>query len=91
MQRGNAMLIVRGRHYLTGEMYDFHLEDGVIQAIASPASGANVMGGADYWVAPGLIDIQVNGYQGHDFCSGNKNCRYWNRRRISWNSPCDFL
>ncbi len=65
------MVIVRGRHYLTGELYDFHLEDGLIQAIASPASGANVMGGADCWVAPGLIDIQVNGYQGHDFCSGN--------------------
>jgi N-acetylglucosamine-6-phosphate deacetylase len=65
------MIIVRGRHYLDGEVYDFHLADGVIKAVNSPGDGGDVLGGEDYWVAPGLIDIQVNGYHGHDFCSGD--------------------
>lgn len=64
------MIVVRGRHYLNNEIYDFHLADGIINAISSPDSNQNVLGGEGYWVAPGLIDIQVNGYQGHDFCSG---------------------
>ena len=63
------MVIVRGRHYLNGEVYDFYLEDGFIRAITSPA-GDRELGGEDCWVVPGLIDIQVNGYLGHDFCSG---------------------
>jgi len=63
-------MIVRGRHYLNGEIYDFRLEGGLIQAIESPASEGHALGGEEYWVAPGLIDLQVNGYQGHDFCSG---------------------
>ncbi|MFN8454242.1 MAG: N-acetylglucosamine-6-phosphate deacetylase [Anaerolineae bacterium] len=57
------MLTIRGRHYLSGEWYDFSLADGIIQAIR-PASGSE-----GYWVAPGLIDLQVNGYAGYDFCS----------------------
>jgi len=64
------MVNVRGRHYLTGEVYDFHLADGLIQTITSPVTDADVLGGEDCWVVPGLIDIQVNGYLGHDFCSG---------------------
>lgn len=64
------MLLVRGRHYLDGELYDFHLADGSIQFIGSPANHRDVWGGEEYWVAPGLIDIQINGYAGHDFCSG---------------------
>jgi N-acetylglucosamine-6-phosphate deacetylase len=64
------MIVVRGRHYLNNEIYDFHLADGIIKAISSPGSNQNVLGGEGYWAAPGLIDIQVNGYQGHDFCSG---------------------
>lgn len=62
------MLIIRGRHYLNGEVYDFHLADGLIQGMTSPANGRDVLGSEHYWVAPGLIDIQVNGYKGHDFC-----------------------
>jgi N-acetylglucosamine-6-phosphate deacetylase len=65
------MMIVRGRHYRNGEIYDFHLEDGLIQAITSPVIGRDIVGGEDSWVIPGLIDIQVNGYLGYDFCSGD--------------------
>lgn len=64
-------MLVRGRHYLVDETYDFHLDDGVIQAIEKEnlEGGEDVWGGEDRWVAPGLIDIQVNGYKGHSFCS----------------------
>lgn len=65
------MIIVRGRHYLNAEIYDFHLADGSIKAISRPTNHRDVLGGEDYWVAPGLIDIQINGYAGHDFCSEN--------------------
>jgi N-acetylglucosamine-6-phosphate deacetylase len=64
-------MIIRGRHFLTGEIHDLHLADGLIQAISAPGKDQDVLGGEDYWVAPGLIDIQVNGYAGHDFCSGD--------------------
>ena len=62
-------MIVRGRHYLGDEVCDFELGRGLIQAIGSPAANGQTLGGEDFWVAPGLMDIQVNGYQGHDFCS----------------------
>jgi N-acetylglucosamine-6-phosphate deacetylase len=68
--RTSVMTRVRGRHYLNGEVYDFHLEDGLIRAIGNPAGDGDVLGGEDCWVVPGLIDIQVNGFNGHDFCSG---------------------
>jgi len=62
-------MILRGRHFLNGELYDFVLGDGRIQRISSPCHEREVLGGNDYWVAPGLIDIQVNGYEGVAFCS----------------------
>ena len=65
------MVYVRGRHYLTGEVYDFQLAHGAIQAVTPPDAAADVLGGEDCWAVPGLIDIQVNGYRGHDFCSGD--------------------
>jgi dihydroorotase-like cyclic amidohydrolase len=55
-----AMAIIRGRHYLTSQLYDFSLKNGVIQVIEPPINGRQVLGGEDYWVAPGLLDLQVN-------------------------------
>ena len=55
---------VRGRHYLTGEMCEVALQDGVITAISTVDDAT-----CDAWLAPGLIDIQVNGYRGYNFCS----------------------
>lgn len=63
------MLTVRGRHYLDGQVYDLCLADGVIQSIAQPTDAPPDLGRAEHWLAPGLIDIQVNGYQGYDFCT----------------------
>lgn len=64
-------MIVRGRHYSSGDVLDFDLEGGVIQGIRVPDHAAPALGGDDYWVAPGLIDIQVNGYQGIGFGHGD--------------------
>ena len=62
-------MILRGRDYQSGRVQDYHLADGLIAAIADPALGGPYVGGEDLWVAPGLIDVQVNGYGGHDFCN----------------------
>jgi N-acetylglucosamine-6-phosphate deacetylase len=63
------VLTIRGRHYLTGDVCDIHLAGGLIQDIVPPMDNGAPIGGDEYWVAPGLLDIQVNGYRGHDFCS----------------------
>jgi len=64
------MLTVRGRHYRTSKLCSFHLVDGRVEKVTDPGRAGRVLGGDDYWIAPGLVDIQVNGYQGHDFLSG---------------------
>lgn len=68
---GTVMLIVRGRHYLTGEVRDFQLADGLIQAIRRPTAVGATLGRDADRVAPGLIDIQVIDYHGNGFCRGN--------------------
>lgn len=62
--------IVRGRHYLSGELSDLWLDSGEIQSIRAVGKELAALGGEEYWIAPGLVDLQVNGYRGHDFCSG---------------------
>lgn len=55
-----------GHHYLTGDLCDIEIRDGIITSIApanNPAAGCG-----DLWLAPGLIDIQINGYRGDNFC-----------------------
>jgi N-acetylglucosamine-6-phosphate deacetylase len=47
------------------------LTDGLIHEIRRPTETGATLGGDDHWVAPGLIDIQVNGYRGNDFCRGD--------------------
>ena len=61
---------MRGRHFATGAVSDFVLEEGCIKAIV-PVSSVAETTDDDLWVAPGLIDIQVNGYKGYDFLDGN--------------------
>lgn len=65
------MAIWRGRHYLLNEVFDFQVEKGLIQSVDPPSARSDVRGGEDCWIAPGLIDLQVNGFNGYDFCSGN--------------------
>jgi N-acetylglucosamine-6-phosphate deacetylase len=49
-----------GRIPSTGESLTVHCADGRIAAIEPGTSGAN------YWLTPGLVDLQVNGYRGDD-------------------------
>jgi N-acetylglucosamine-6-phosphate deacetylase len=48
------------------EMIDLQIADGVISAIG-PSTQMGALGAEDLRVAPGLIDIQINGYDGVDF------------------------
>lgn len=58
-----------GRRYDTGEPVQLEIENGrVASSAACAASGETA---AWPWVAPGLIDIQINGYMGQEFCSAD--------------------
>lgn len=60
-------MLLRARHYLTGQLIDVTCEGGMIGGI-SPAGN----GPADHqagWIAPALFDLQVNGCDGHNFGS----------------------
>jgi N-acetylglucosamine-6-phosphate deacetylase len=66
-------MLIRARHYATGEPVEIVCEGGRIQAINpqdSPvgAESASNMLEAD-WVAPALFDLQINGCDGHSFNS----------------------
>jgi N-acetylglucosamine-6-phosphate deacetylase len=58
-------MLVRGRHYATGQPVDVDWEDGLVRAVG-PASGAPPDRRAG-WVAPALFDLQVNGCDGKSF------------------------
>ena len=58
------MPAVLARHYRSGVPVEVVWEGGRITA-AAPADPA--AGRPDAWIAPGLLDIQVNGYAGLDF------------------------
>jgi N-acetylglucosamine-6-phosphate deacetylase len=53
---------VTGRLVDTGELAQVRIEDGVVAAVAAGSTDADPA----LWLAPGLVDIQVNGYAGHD-------------------------
>jgi N-acetylglucosamine-6-phosphate deacetylase len=64
-----ATMLIRARHYATGERIDIRSEGGVITSIASAGTAA-----ADReagWVAPALFDLQINGCLGIDFSSNS--------------------
>ena len=54
---------VRARHYATGQPVALAWHQGVIDRV-EPAAQA---GDADTWIAPALVDLQVNGFAGVDF------------------------
>lgn len=63
------MMRVCGKLCETAEVVTLTVEGGRIAAIRTGAEGAD-LGGADVWLSPGFMDIQVNGYGGHDFNIG---------------------
>ncbi|WP_405113068.1 amidohydrolase family protein [Paenibacillus sp. FSL K6-1217] len=57
--------VISGRHYRTGLPVEVHVNDGVIEAVHTLAESRHM---ADWpWLAPGLVDLQVNGGWGLDF------------------------
>ena len=54
---------VHAWHYATGEPVRLQWREGVITRIEKSADPAP----RDAWVAPGLCDLQINGYGGIDF------------------------
>jgi N-acetylglucosamine-6-phosphate deacetylase len=51
---------MRAIHYATGQAISIGIEDGIIRSIDPHEAG-------DFpFVAPGLVDLQINGYAGHD-------------------------
>lgn len=55
---------VEGLLYLDGEAVRIEIVDGLISEISQLGSST---GSPEFFVAPGLIDVQVNGYAGVDF------------------------
>lgn len=51
-----------GRHYLSGRTVEVCWSDGLITSVTPQDDGP-----ADHWLAPGLVDVQINGYAGVDF------------------------
>ncbi len=53
---------ITARRYDTGESVSVHLAEGRIAAIAPAINSPNLP-----WVAPGFVDLQINGYRGQEF------------------------
>lgn len=58
------------RHYATGQLIQLSSEQGIITSLEPaplPAPGQC----SDIWIAPPLVDLQINGYAGVDFQQDN--------------------
>jgi N-acetylglucosamine-6-phosphate deacetylase len=62
------MMRFAGRHYESGEPIVVEARDGLIADIAPWREPGGAM---LPWIAPGLVDLQVNGYGGEEFTDGN--------------------
>jgi len=60
---------VCGKLCETGEVVTLSVAGGRIAGFQAGAEGAD-LGGPDLWLAPGFLDLQVNGYGGRDFNLG---------------------
>jgi N-acetylglucosamine-6-phosphate deacetylase len=61
-------MLLRGRHYRTGEQLDVHLESGRIASVRPAEQEAADCEGE--LLAPALVDLQINGALGVSFSSG---------------------
>jgi len=58
--------IIYGHNYATGKPIAVHISGPIIEKIEQLADDKN---NPDLFIAPGLVDLQVNGYHGVDFSS----------------------
>lgn len=56
-------MIVAGRCYETGQSIELTLRDGRIAAVKRSAASVAALP----WIAPGFVDLQINGYGGKEF------------------------
>lgn len=59
--------VICGRHFATGEPVEIRWEHGLIQSVTFTKPTV----AADVWIAPALVDLQINGYGGIDFQQDN--------------------
>jgi len=64
-EKSAATRVVQALHYETEKLVRVEIENGLIRNISE--AHAESAGGKKIYVAPGLIDNQVNGYRGTDF------------------------
>lgn len=64
IEKGNRPSSIEGIHYMTGQAVRVGIQDGVITGV-EPLGSAAV--GQLPTIAPGLVDLQINGYAGDDF------------------------
>ncbi|MFK7694113.1 N-acetylglucosamine-6-phosphate deacetylase [Paenibacillus sp. HJGM_3] len=64
MRSSEGNTVVEGLHYRTGEPIRVTLSGGVIESI-EPRTASGIAAGPR--IAPGLVDLQINGYRGLDF------------------------
>lgn len=55
-------MIIKGTHYATGEAISLTIEDEKITNIEVISEQESL-----FYIAPGLVDLQINGYKGYDF------------------------
>ena len=60
----NGAAYVEGLLYLDGNPVSIEIVDGIISQVKPLAKGSDL---PEVYLAPGLIDIQINGYMGVDF------------------------
>jgi N-acetylglucosamine-6-phosphate deacetylase len=68
MNEKDTPIIIQGTHYETGKYVSIRIMDGVIDSINEIK---NTDGNNDVFLAPGLIDNQINGYANVDFSGSN--------------------
>lgn len=64
----NEYFVIEGIHFETGKNVKIRISEGLIESVEEVAPGGKNM---NIYIAPGLIDNQINGYAGVDF-SGNE-------------------
>src|SRR5438445_7739796 len=60
-------MLLRARHYATGDLVDITCDRGRITSIGPPTAARPDLEAC--WVAPALFDLQINGCDGHSFSS----------------------
>ena len=58
---------IRARHYATGQVVRLGWQRGIITQFEAAAAPP----GRDVWLAPALVDLQINGFAGVDFQRNN--------------------